>query len=323
MRNLTLKQLRAFSAVVRTKSVAAAAAQLHVTPPAITTQLRLLEEDVGTPLINRRGKNFVLTQAGVEVLAAVSRINAALEECATAISAIDAGTRGKVSVGVVSTAKYFAPKIIAEFAKSYDSIDVQLIVGNRREIIEALNDYEIDCAIMGRPPEFDGINRTILGDHPHLFIAPPEHPLAQLRNIPLNRLPGENILIREHGSGTRLLLETMFAELGIPVGETTFGMEIWSNETIKQSVMAGLGISFISGHTVAREVEAGLLIILDVVGMPRIRQWFVVRQHDKRMTPASIKFYEFMLNHGKKFLPKTPNSNRDQQLSAAANKSGR
>jgi len=306
MKNLTLKQLKAFSTLVRTRSVTKTAEILHVTPPAVTTQLRILEEEVGLPLINRTGKTFRLTQAGVEVLAATSRINAALTECATAIEGIDEGSKGKVTIGVVSTAKYFAPKAIAEFARSHENVDVRLIVGNRREIIEALDDYKIDCAIMGRPPEEPGINRTIIGDHPHIVIAPPDHPLRYQRNIALNKLIHQNMLIREYGSGTRLLFETMLAELGIAIGENTFGMEISSNETIKQSVMAGLGISFLSAHAVSRELEDELLVALDVVGLPRIRQWYVVRQHDKRMMPAAIKFYEFMLNNGKQYLPGIP-----------------
>lgn len=311
MKNLTLKQLRAFSTLVRTKSVTKSAAILHVTPPAITTQLRILEEEVGLPLINRTGKTFRLTQVGVEVLAAASRINSALAECATAIEGIESGARGKVTVGVVSTAKYYAPKAIAEFARQNIDVDVQLIVGNRREIIEAIDEYKVDCAIMGRPPEEQGINRTIIGDHPHIVIAPPDHPLRSEKNITLNRLLNENLMVREYGSGTRLLFESMFAELGIPISENTFGMEVWSNETIKQSVMAGLGISFLSAHAVSRELQDGLLIALDVVGMPRMRQWFVVRQHDKRMMPAAIKFYEFMLNNGQEFLPKITLPDRD------------
>ena len=313
MKNLTLKQLRAFSTLVRTKSVTKSAAILHVTPPAITTQLRILEEEVGLPLINRSGKTFRLTQAGVEVLAAASRINSALAECTAAIEGIDSGSRGQVTVGVVSTAKYFAPKAIAEFARQNPDVDVQLIVGNRREIVEAIDDYKVDCAIMGRPPEEQGINRTIIGDHPHIVIAPPDHPLRDNQKITLNRLLNENLMVREYGSGTRLLFESMFAELGVPVTENTFGMEVWSNETIKQSVMAGLGISFLSAHAVSRELQDGLLIALNVVGMPRMRQWFVVRQHDKRMMPAAIKFYEFMLNNGQEFLPKItlPDKNPD------------
>ena len=303
MENITLKQLRAFSAVVRTKSVTLAATELHVTPPAITTQMRILEEEVGLKLINRSGKTFRLTEAGVELLAANSRINAALSECSSAITALKDGARGHITVGVVSTAKYFAPKAIAAFAGQNNDVDVQLIVGNRREIVQAIDDYKVDCAIMGRPPEEDGINRTIIGDHPHIVVAPPGHELAGIQNIPFNRLLSENMLIREYGSGTRILFETLLAEAGIGVTENTFGMEVSSNETIKQAVMAGLGISFISAHAVARELQDNLLVALNVSGLPRMRKWYVVRQHDKRMLPAAIKFYEFMLNHGKDYLP--------------------
>ncbi len=303
MENITLKQLRAFSAVVRTKSVTLAAAELHVTPPAITTQMRILEEEVCMKLLNRSGKTFRLTEAGVELLAANSRINAALSECSSAIAAMRDGARGSITVGVVSTAKYFAPKAIAAFARMNGDVDVKLVVGNRREIIQALDDYKVDCAIMGRPPEEEGINRTIVGDHPHIVIAHPDHQLKDEVNISLSRLLAENLLIREYGSGTRLLFETILSEQGIGINDTTFGMEISSNETIKQSVMAGMGIAFISAHAVARELNDNLLIALNVAGLPRMRKWFVVRQHDKRMMPAAIRFYEFMLNHGKEYLP--------------------
>ncbi len=303
MENITLKQLRALSAVVRTKSVTHAAAELHVTPPAITTQMRILEEEVGMKLLDRSGKTFRLTEAGVELLAANSRIIAALSECSSAIAALRDGARGSITVGVVSTAKYFAPKAIAAFAQVNSDVDVKLLVGNRQETIQALDDYKVDCAIMGRPPEEEGITRTIIGDHPHIIIAHPDHHLKEASDIPLSRLLSENILIREYGSGTRLLFETILSEQGIGINDNTFGMEISSNETIKQSVMAGMGIAFISAHAVSRELNDNLLIALNVAGLPRMRKWYVVRQHDKRMMPAAIRFYEFMLNHGKEYLP--------------------
>ncbi|AXS41975.1 LysR family transcriptional regulator [Breoghania sp. L-A4] len=303
MRNASLKQLRALSAVVRTGTVTAAANELNVTPPAVTTQIRLLEESVGLSLVERVDGAFQPTQAGQLVLGATKRIEAVFEECSATLSALRGGGRGRVSVGVVSTAKYVAPRAIAAFARDHPEVEIQLIVGNREDTIEALSEGTIDIAVMGRPPHRLDVEADVIGDHPHVIIAPPDHPLADATHIAITDLASETFLVREPGSGTRLLTERVLSSL--TEHKPTFGMQIGSNETIKQAVMAGLGIALISAHTVANELESGRLVVLDVEGLPVIRQWFVVKRADRKLLPAAGGFRDFMVEKGGSFLPDT------------------
>ena len=303
MRKVSLKQLRALAAVIRTGTVTAAAAELNVTPPAVTTQIRLMEESVGLPLVERIDNHFQPTQAGLEVLGATKRIDAIFEECTATLDELRGAGRGRVSVGVVSTAKYVAPRAIAAFARSHPEVEIQLIVGNREDIVAALSESTIDIAIMGRPPNRLEVAADVIGDHPHVIVAPPDHPLADVRALAIADLAEETFLVREPGSGTRLLTERVLASLA--ERQPTFGMQIGSNETIKQAVMAGLGIALISAHTVANELESRRLMTLDVAGLPVIRQWFVVKRADRRLLPAADAFRAFMVEKGGDFLPVT------------------
>lgn len=303
MRNASLKQLRALAAVIRTGSVTAAATELNVTPPAVTTQIRLLEESTGLPLVERIDNRFQPTQAGTEVLGATKRIEAIFEECTAVLDTLRGAGRGRVSVGVVSTAKYVAPRAIAAFARDHPDVEIQLIVGNREDTVEALSESTIDIAIMGRPPNRLGVEADVIGDHPHVIVAPPDHPLAGASGLKIADLAEETFLVREPGSGTRLLTERVLAELADK--KPAFGMQIGSNETIKQAVMAGLGIALISAHTVANELESGRLVMLGVAGLPVMRQWFVVKRADRRLLPAAEAFRNFMVEKGGSFLPET------------------
>ncbi len=300
MRNTTVKQLRLLSAAARGGSFAAAAEACHVTPPAVTMQMHQLEADVGLPLFERNGRGFALTAAGREVLAAAERIEVVLADCAAGLAALKSLTSGRVTVGVVSTAKYFAPRMLAAFAGAHPGIDIELVVGNREDTIAAFKSGRLDVAIMGRPPEDLAVESSPIGDHPQVLITPPDHPLAKRRSISPQEIAGETILMREVGSGTRLLAERFLAKHGV---KPRIGMEIGSNETIKQAVMAGLGIAFISAHTIATEIDDGRLAVLDLVGLPEIRQWFVVRLAAKRMMPAARALRDFLVAEGRRFLP--------------------
>jgi len=300
LRGVTLRQLRALSAVVRTGTVSAAADALAVTPPAVSQQLRLLEDALQVPLAERTPAGMRGTDAGREVLVALGRIEAALSDCAAAIAALRGMQGGRVAVGVISTAKYFAPRALAAFMRSEPGVEIRLKVGNRAEILTALRDLDIDIAVMGRAPEDFPVERAVIGAHPHVVIAPPEHPLAAARGIGLARLGGETFLLREAGSGTRDLLRSLLAAAGLDPG---LGMEMGSNETIKQAVMAGMGIALLSAHTVAAELAEERLVALDVVGLPVLRQWFVVRSRDKRLLPAAQALWDHLVAHGADFLP--------------------
>ena len=300
LRGVTLRQLRALAAIVRTGTVTAAADALAVTPPAVSQQLRLLEEAMAVPLVERTPAGTRPTAAGQEVLAALGRIEAALSDCAAAIAALRGMQGGRVAVGVISTAKYFAPRALADFMRREPGVEIRLSVGNRSDILAALRDLAIDIAVMGRAPEDFPVERAVIGPHPHVVIAAPGHRFAGARGIGLASLAGETFLLREAGSGTRDLLRSLLHAAGLDPG---FGMEMGSNETIKQAVMAGMGVALLSAHTLAAELADGRLVALDVVGLPVMRQWFVVRSRDKRLLPAAQALWDHLATHGADFLP--------------------
>jgi DNA-binding transcriptional LysR family regulator len=304
VRHTTLKQLRSLSAVIRTGTVTAAAGELNVTPPAITAQVKALEELVGLPLVERIGDRFRPTTAGEEIAGALIRIEAMLGECNDALAELRNAGSGKVSIGVVSTAKYFAPMAIAAFRRERPNVDIRLFVGNREETVAALRTYEIDLAIMGRPPGEFEVEAQIIGEHPQVMIAAPDHRCAGRPRIRPEDIADETFLVREIGSGTRTSFEAFMA--GTFNGRAPRALEMSSNETIKQAVIAGLGIAFISAHTIATEVEIGRLAILDVVGLPIRRQWFTVRRTDKRLLPAALALRDFWIRRGASFLPRIP-----------------
>ncbi|MFO1073336.1 MAG: LysR family transcriptional regulator [Geminicoccaceae bacterium] len=302
-RRITLRQLRALAAVVETGTVTGAADRLAVTAPAISAQIRLLEDLSGLPLIERQAQGMTATRAGRELLAAFELIEAALSDCTAALESLCGGEGGPVAVGVTSTAKYFAPFALAAFARQRPAVELRLVVGNRSDTIAALERFELDLAVMGRPPEHFAVERAAIGDHPHVVIAAPDHPLVRRRGLTLADLTAQTFLMREAGSGTRLLLERLLAEAGLAA---QVGMEISSNETIKQAVMAGMGVAFLSAHTAAAEIGDGRLALLDIVGLPAIRQWFVVRRREKRLLPAAQELWNHLASTGARYLPVLP-----------------
>lgn len=299
--NISMRQLRALTEIGRTGKIVRAAKELGLTPPAITLQLKLLEEKIGLALFDRTAEGMRPTAAGLAAIEAAQAIDERLRVLADEIDAIKGIRRGSLRLGVVSTAKYFAPRIMAAFTKEFPGVEMTLTVGNRAEIIQVLSDHSIDIALMGRPPKDFPVRAAVFGDHPLIIIAPPEHHLAGIRNISKERIALEKFLVREPGSGTRISLEIFFAQ--IPSKLDNIGSEMGSNETIKQAVMAGLGIAFISAHTVAAEVESGRLVILDVEGLPIRRQWFAVSRAERSLSPAMKVFSTFLSAGGAQFLP--------------------
>jgi DNA-binding transcriptional LysR family regulator len=302
MREITLKQLRAITSIMRTGKIISAAKELGVTPPAVTLQLKLLEESTGLALFDRTRNGLRPTDAGRYLVEAAARIETVLEECSENLLALRGLSGGRVTVGVVSTAKYFAPRLIAAFMNDHQKIELRLSVGNRTETIRSLRDYEIDVAFMGRPPADFAVEQSPFGNHPHVIIAPPDHPLAGRRRVRRDELATEHFLVREEGSGTRALFESFFS--GVEVPRPRIRIEIGSNETIKQAVMAGLGLALISAHTIEAEVTAGRLKILNVPGLPIVRQWYLVHRADKTLGPAAMAFWRYVETQGRLFLPR-------------------
>jgi len=301
LRQITLKQMRGFETVVNCGSVSGAARQLHLTPPAVSLQLRDLENAIGIPLLERSDKGLIPTLAGQELFSACEEIQASLSQFAENITELKGIDHGIVSVGVVSTARYFAPTVLAEFMKIYPDIKIRLQVGNREVTLEKLEAMELDFAITGFPPDHFEVKKEFISKHPQIIIAPPQHELAGRSDISLSALKNETFLLREPGSGTRSVADKLFSRSkGLP----SQGLEFGSNETIKQAVMAGMGIAVISAHTVAAELAEKRLVALDIKGLPINRKWFLVKHGNKRFLPSAQTLWNFIARNGKHYLPK-------------------
>jgi DNA-binding transcriptional LysR family regulator len=225
---------------------------------------------------------------------------AALVDCEQALDMIAGRSGGRVSIGAVSTAKYFVPFAIAAFSKLHPKIDIELKIGNREDIRQALRGYDLDIAIMGQPPPDVPVEKRLLGEHPHVIVAAADHWLVGDAGLAVVDLTYETFVMRERGSGTRMLTEQFFQASDL---QPKIGMEMDSNETIKQAVIAGLGIAFISLHTVASELADGRLAVLDVAGLPIMRQWYAVRRSDKMLLPPAQAMMEFFAEEGRDHLP--------------------
>ncbi|MBA2690638.1 MAG: LysR family transcriptional regulator [Burkholderiales bacterium] len=299
MLHLTFRQLRIFESVARNLSYSRAAEELHLTQPAVSMQVKQLEENVGLPLFEQIGKKIHLTVAGHEVYRYSHNIARQLKLAEQTLEDLKGLRRGRLNIAIVSTAKYFAPRLLGKFSHLHPGMDLKLSDNNREAVIEQLSEYEIDLAIMGRPPQDIDVVAEPFAKHPHVVVAAPDHPLAGKRRIKLARIAEETFLMREPGSGTRQNLERLFAEKGLLLKA---GMEMSSNETIKQAVMARLGVSFLSLHTIGLELQAERLVSLDVAGLPIVRNWYVVHRKDKRLSPVATAFREFLLREGAEIL---------------------
>lgn len=299
---VTFKQLRAIRTVAENGTLTAAAEVLGLTAPAIHTQIRILEENLQCKLVERGGAlGTRLTAEGRAVLDAESTIQYALEGCMQKVRALKDGHTGVVVLGVVSTGKYFAPRLVAMLQKQYPDIDVVLRIGNRDDIVRALQQQAIDLAIMGRPPRTPLVKMEQIGNHPHIIIAPPNHPLSERYNISPQDLLAETFIAREAGSGTRILLIRFLDSFGD--GAPYRFIEMGTNETIKQAVIAGLGIALISQHTVTAELKSGRLVTVEPAGLPIERKWYLLHRKDLFLTPSIANVHRFISDLNGSFLP--------------------
>lgn len=294
IRSLTLRQLQIFIVASRHASFARAAEELHLTQPAISMQIRQLEGAIGLALFERVGRRLTLTEAGERLTHHASRILGEIKDAEDAMMSLQSADSGSIAVGIVSSATHFAPKLLALYSRQYPKVDVHFSVGNRESLLRLLQDNAIDLALMGRPPaELDTIVEP-LACHPQVLIAPVGHPLAGGRRFDLHELRGDTFLLREPGSGTRMAAEEMFRQhLFTPKKVVTLG----SNETIKQAVIAGMGVSLISLHTLQLELRSCELALLDVNGTPIERTWQIVHMRTKQLSPTCLVFRRFLLEH--------------------------
>ena len=297
LRHTSLRRLRVFEAVARHRSFSRAAAELHLTQPAISMQVRQLEEEIGLPLVEQMGRRLDVTPAGREIVACARALAQRLREADEVLAAMKGAGGGELAISTVSTAKYHVPMLLAEFRRRHPEVRVRLSVSNREQVVRDLADNSVDLAIMGTPPRGLDTIAVPFARHPIAIIAAPGHALARRKRLPLAQLAGETFLIRERGSGTRSAMERVFRERRFHPRET---IEMSSNETIKQAVMAGMGVSFLSLHTVGLEVAARRLAVLDVSGTPVMRHWYVIHRERKRLSPVDEAFKTFLIERGAK-----------------------
>jgi len=295
MKNATLRQLKVFEAVARHLSFTRAAEELHLTQPAVSTQVKELESHAGLPLFEQLGRKTYMTPAGLEMLRFSRAVIEQFRDAEQAMQQLKGVAGGKLNVAVISAGDYFFPTLLAEFARRHRGVILNLTVHNRAELLHQLADNLTDLAIMVRPPEdMDTVNEPF-SPHPYVIVAARSHPLANKRRIPMDVILREPFLVRERGSDTRASMAESF---GDRLSTINIAMELKSTETIKQAVIAGMGISFLSAHTVTLERQVGSLVVLDVQNFPVMLNWYVVHRRNKRLPPVASAFKEFLLKEG-------------------------
>jgi LysR family transcriptional regulator, low CO2-responsive transcriptional regulator len=299
IQHVSLRQLKVFEAAATHRSFSKAAQLLHLTQPGVSMHIKELETNAGLPLFERVGKRLFVTEAGQELLGRTREILRALKDAEDALDGLKGLKRGRINLAVVSTAKYFVPRLLARFGRQFPELEVKLSVNNRDSVIDQLVSNEVDLAIMGRSPQALETVAEVFAQNPHVIIAAPDHPLARERRIAVDRVAKEIFIVREPGSGTRLAMEQFFEERALTC---RVGMEMASNETIKQAVMAGMGVSFISRHTIDLEIQTQRLAVLNVSGTPVIKQWHVAHLSKTRLSPTAEAFRRFVLTQGRDLL---------------------
>ena len=302
MKNATLRQLKVFEAVARLLSFSRAAEELHLTQPAVSTQVKKLQEHAGLPLFEQLGKKIHLTPAGVEMLHASRVIIAQFQQVQDTMTQFKGVSGGTLNVAVISAGDYFFPKLLVQFAGLHPGVTLNFNVVNREQLLQQLADNVTDLAIMVRPPQdLDTVNEPF-APHPYVIVAPPDHPLAGRKRVPVSRLAREPFVVREEGSDT---WNSMAEAFGEHMGELNIAMKIRSTETIKQAVIAGMGITFLSAHTIARELAARSLAVLDVQGFPMMAHWYAVHRRHKRLPPVARAFRKFLLEDAQALIEPT------------------
>ena len=295
MRDATFRQIKVFETVARHLNYSRAAKELRMSQPGVSIHVRQLERHAGLPLFEQLGKKIFLTAAGHEVLRYTRSIIQQIEETDETLAQFKGIRGGRLNVAVISAGDYFFTGLLAEFCRRHEDVRVQLTVNNRGEIVRRLAENATDLSVLLRPPENPDMIAEAFAPQPYVIIAPPEHGLARKRHISMEALANEAFIVREQGSDTRLAMDELLAELPIRFNIT---MEIQSTQTIKQAVIAGMGISFLSAHTIGQELDLGRLAILDVNGFPVMREWHIVHHKNKRLPPVAVAFKEFLLQEG-------------------------
>jgi DNA-binding transcriptional LysR family regulator len=290
----TFRQLEIFEAIARLGSFTRASEELFLTQPTVSMQIKKLTESVGAPLIEQVGKKIRLTPDGQELALATREIFSILDHFTMSVDERRGLKQGKLSLMAITTASYFAPRLLGEFSKLYPGIDVSLRVTNKEQVLASMADNLDDLYFVGQPPEDIDVIATPIMDNPIVVLAPPDHPLAGKKNIPLERIAHETWLMRERGSGTRNAIERTFSGHGLNIHPR---LELGSNEAIKQAILAGLGISALSRHALSLN-QPGQFAVLDVKGFPILRHWYAVYPAGRQLSVVAQAFLEYLLGRG-------------------------
>jgi DNA-binding transcriptional LysR family regulator len=297
--HITLRQLEVFAAVASNNSFTKAAEALHLSQPGVSMQIKQLESSIGLPLFEHVGKKIFLTDAGREMYNYSQGISHLLDEAEDVLETLKGVQSGKLAISVATTASHFATRLLAAFSHRYEGVTISLDITNRQSLRRQLDRNEPDLVIMGQPPEGIEVEAETFMENPLVMIAPANHELVNEKNIPLTTFENEHFVVRETGSGTRSAVQRAFDE-----HDVTFhtGIEMTSNEAIKQAVEAGLGLGIVSIHTLELELETKRLAILDVEDFPILRYWYILQRKGKRLSPVAQAFKAFVLEEASKFI---------------------
>jgi len=297
--HLTLRQLQCFSAVAQNLSFTRAADTLHLTQPAVSMQVRQLEQQTGIALTEQLGKQIHLTEAGEEVFRYARSILQQVDEMDDVLNKMKGLAGGKLRIAAISSANYFAPKLLGVFHQRFHDVGVSMDVTRQQSVLKQVADNEVDMAIMGQPPEGMNVDAIAFMENPLIIVAPPGHRLAKQKNIALKQMEEEIFLTREPGSGTRGAMHRFFRQHKLKL---TTGMEMGSLEGIKQAVQAELGVGLLPGGAVETELKLKKLVVLNIKGMPIKRHWYVVLHKGKRLSAAADAFKSLLVDEAEELL---------------------
>jgi DNA-binding transcriptional LysR family regulator len=290
----TLHQLKVFEAAARHSSFTRAAEELFLTQPTVSMQIKQLTKSVGLPLFEQVGKRIYLTEAGKELFATCKQIFDTIAQFEMKVADLKGLKQGQLRLAVITTAKYFIPRLLGPFCKLYPGIEIALQVTNHEGIMERMVGNLDDLYIMSQVPEHPDVNFQPFLENPLVVLAPLNHPLAKQKNIPIQRLADEPFIVREPGSGTRRSVQQLFDEQGVTV---KVKLELGSNEAIKQAIAGGLGISVLSRHTLIPDI--GDLTVLDVEHFPIKRNWYIVYPAGKQLSIVARTYCDYLLSAAK------------------------
>jgi DNA-binding transcriptional LysR family regulator len=297
--NVTFRQLRVFAEVARQGSVLRASEVLHLTPPAVSLQIKEIESQVGQRLFDRANRRITLSTAGEYFLVYARRLLGTLKEAEDAMARFARLETGRLTIGMVSSAKYFLPQLLARFHTEHPAVEVRLRLGNREQLVALMEANEVDLCVMGRAPVDFASRAEPFAMHPHVLVTAPTHRFARAESVPAQALADEPFIVREPASGTRTAMQEYLDRYRL---KPSFVMEMPSNEAIKQAVMAGMGVSLLSLHTIGLEWQSGLIAAPTVEGLPLMRRWNIVNRAAKQLSPAAEAFRYFVLSHGEAHL---------------------